>query len=496
MYDGIFTKYEEAKELITHKNARDIANFLEKEIEQGNCPAQNYAFLSKAYFYLGEFKESLKYAKLSVKQKSDYAYGYARIAYVWAELQEEKRALRYARKAEKLGKENVYILFLIELAFNKLGLDEECKRICDKIISFKKDEDIYYLIAKGNCYAALRDYKTALKYLKKAEKNVKNDPNLYNVIGQYYYNLEDYKKALKSFLHAKDLGYRSCHIDYNLANVYNFLKDEKNATDYTYKAIEQDSDDADGNYRKGWALAVLRKYNEALGYFLESEKLGCKFYRLFDTLANIYNSKNNYKKTIKYANKSIKQSPKSYYSYYSKGWAFYQLEQYDKAQKCLLKAETSGCRYCDMFAKLAYIYSKNKDNRTALIYANKALLIDSKDGFANYRKGWTLYSLDRYDDASEYLLKAEEYDYISPDLFSKIAYIYAKNGDYNLAMRYADKVLLLDSKNAYSNYLKGGLLFYSENHSEALKYLLKAKELGYEDSALDELIWDLRHTPK
>lgn len=495
VYDGIYTKYEDAKLIITHSNAQEIIKMIEDEIAHGNITAQNYAILSKACIYANDFKNSLKYAKLSIKQDSTYAYGHARVAYAYARLKKEKQTLKYAQITEDLSSENFYILDVLNLAFKNLELEDENKRIIDKIIS-QKFNDPYFYKSKGTSYHILEDYKSALKYYKKAIKRMENNAALYGFIADSYFATKNYNKALTYFLKAKEHGQNTCFVNQRVSYIYIFIKnDGKKGLKYADDALLSGKEKAYSNYLKGWALGKLKNHDEALKYLLKAEKYGCAFCELYSAISRIYSTKDNYELSIIYADKALMVDEKYYYANYIKGFALYELKCYDEAREFLLNSEKYGCKYCDIFTKLSYIYSKNGDEETSLKYANKALLINKNDDFANYRKGRSLYLLNRYEESLKYLLKAEELGYKYYDLFSKAAYIYGNKEDYNKALKYSNKALLMNNKDGYTNCLKGFALYNLGKKQEAIKYLFKAKELGFKDDALDELIWALKDTP-
>lgn len=483
MYDGIYTKYENAKKIITHANALEVITMLEEEISQGNCNAQNYALLSKAYSYLDEFEKSLEYAILSIKKDPEYAYGYARTAYAYAGLKNKKLALKYSKITESLANENYYILNLLAIVECKLDLKVENSQIFEKIINLNINEPFYFIV-QGYCYITLKKYALALKSTKKANKTIKNDPLLYNLIAQIYYHTNNYKRALKYFLKAKEAGYNTYNVNYNLAFIYNHNKDTETAFEYANIAINLDNDDGNANYRKGWILGTLCKYDEALKYLLKAEKQGFVSYGIYERIAYLYVNKKNYIKSLQYLDKALSKNKKSNYGNYLKGWILYEKERYNDAQKFLLKAEKYGCKYCDLFAKLSYIFCIEKEYKTSLEYANKALLIDSNNAYANYRKGWALYKLTQYDKAKEYLLKAEKLGYKYYDLFTKLSYIYSvKDNDKN-SLKYANKALLMKKDDDYANYRKGWAFYKLEQNDEAIKYFLIAEQLGHKHCSL------------
>ena len=74
MYDNIYTKYEDASEMINSITAEAVIQKLEHEIKEDCVTAEKCAYLSKAYIFAGDDKKSLKYAKLAVKLDKNYAY--------------------------------------------------------------------------------------------------------------------------------------------------------------------------------------------------------------------------------------------------------------------------------------------------------------------------------------------------------------------------------------------------------------------------------------
>lgn len=492
MYDGIYTKYANAKRIITNSNALDIINELCSEIEQGCFSAQNYAFLSKAYSYSGQFKKALEYAKISVKQENDYSYGYARIAYAYAELRNKKKALEYLKIAENLAKDNFYILNLLMTVYNKFNLGDEEEFICNKILN-KNNEDPFFWLVKGYCYITLEKFEEALKCYEKVSKIIDNDPQMFNLVAQLYYHSQDYEKSLTNFLKAKAFGANTCHINYKIAFLYNCNKDLQKALEYADIAINLDGDDADANHRKGWMLATLEQDDNALKYLLKAVRKRADSSSLYEGISYLYQNRKDYRKAIKYAEKALLKTPENCYAYYLKGCGLYKLKKYTEAQECFLKSKEYGGKYCDLYTKLSCISSMQGDEENSLKYANKALFIDKNDDIANYRKGRALYLLGNYDEALKYLLKSERLGYIYDDVFSIISCIFGENQDFGNSLAYANKALLMNSEDGYATCLKGFALYNLGKKDAAIKYLQKAKKLGFENVAIDKLILEIRN---
>lgn len=357
-----------------------------------------------------------------------------------------------------------------------------------------------------------KDYNNSLKY---AEKGIELNPNssyCYYIKGSAFWNLNDKEETIKALLKAEELGCTYNNLFQLIADTYLFMKDKKNAIKYINKAIKSAPDNAFNYNAKGIILSAFDNKKEAIKYFNKAIKLdnkalyiykkGCALYwlnenekslkeltkaesmgysknDLFSKLSYLYFKKNDYKKSLEYANKAILQDSNDEYLYYRKGFALYNLKEYEKAEKAFLNAEELKCDFDDMYSRLSYIYCKKEEYNKALNYANKAILLNNKDNFSHYRKGVALIFLGKIEEAEISFQKSEELGGSYEDMYFGISISrYIKN-DFESALRYINKALLKNNKNGENFYVKAQILSNLGKEFKAQKCYKQAMKLGY-----------------
>lgn len=220
-------------------------------------------------------------------------------------------------QAEKLYKEVLLNEPQNTQALNLLGLiklttnnTEEAESLILKALEIKKDAYFYENLAR--VYEAKKDYKSEIKILEEACKNVEGGFEIYFLLGLAYKNNIEYEKSENAYLKALKISPTSEKACYNLASLYLFLNKPEKAIEYFQKCHEINPEDKE----------VL--YFLSLGYFrIKDYQTGCKFFenRLCRGTA-ITSQQVTYPNLIKKA--SIWQgediSDKTLYTYYEAGF--------------------------------------------------------------------------------------------------------------------------------------------------------------------------------
>ena len=174
-----------------------------------------------------------------------------------------------------------------------------------------------------------------------------------------------------------------------------------------------------------------------------------------------------------------KQSLSKGYALYNEGKCLYNQNKDDLAFQKFLEAEKLGFESDDMYACMAWLVGRDTQ-KTELVfnYIDKSIELDNENSYAHYLKGYTLEDLGLYDEALPSLLKAEELNYDSPYLYTKISYCYEQIGEQLKAIAYASKAIKKypDEVDCYKR--KAWAYFTPNTTEEALKYFLEAEKLG------------------
>lgn len=367
-YDIIITT------LFINDENEQAEKLIQKAEEKNLITSKLYSHISYFYFRKKDYEKSLEYTDkgITLNDKDNYLY-YRKGMALWS-LKRKEEALSYLFKSEEYG--------------------------CTY-------DDLFQVIA--DIYLFIHDKKNAIKYINKAIKLAPDNAFNYKAKGIILYAFNKEKEALKYLKKAENMGYSSCDIFSKLSYLYFKEKNYKKSLEYANKAILKDSNDEYSYYRKGFALYRLEEYDKAEKPFLKAEELGCDFDDMYSRLSYIYLKKDNYKKSLEYANKAILLNNEDFYAHYRKGYALMAIEKTDEAEISFLKAEELGCSYADMYFEISISKYIKNDFETALKYIDKALLKKNKVDYL-YFKAQILSNLGKEFEAQKYYKKALKTD--------------------------------------------------------------------------------------
>lgn len=175
-------------------------------------------------------------------------------------------------------------------------------------------------------------------------------------------------------------------------------------------------------------------------------------------------------------------SSKRGYALYNEGLCFDNQGKDKLALKKYLESEKNGYESADLFAYIARLYNVFEDFEKAKIYAQKSISIDEEYAYPYYLMGGSCYELEDYKNSLKYYLKAEKLGYdFNVVMFRDISDVYGKIAPENIIkqLEYATKAIDMDPDNAYSYYWKGWIYFRHDYYKQALKFFLKAEQMGY-----------------
>jgi tetratricopeptide (TPR) repeat protein len=306
---------------------------------------------------------------------------------------------------------------------------------------YVKRKDAEFIISDENCKKAI----TLLeKRIAKGEKTAFN----FAALSKAYLLSKDYDKSLE---YAKESIKTEPDYVYGLARcafAYAPKKDIKNTRKYFDLALEHAKDNM-------FIIALLGKIMS------HSDELGAL-----------------------YADKLLKITPKTKDSdYYCKNAMVYDFQsKYKKMIECA--KQMIKCAPDDYFGYevISYGYAELKDLKNTLKYADKLLKVKPSSRQGYERRCGALLALKKYDLALEVLLKEKNLGY-SAD-YDSMSLCYLNTGDYNNALKYAEKAIAAEPENAAVYSTKGLALDALEKYDLALEAYIEAEKLGGGDSTI------------
>jgi len=231
---------------------------------------------------------------------------------------------------------------------------EKAKELYEKIISLKPDHFRAYQklakieLAKGN-------KETAIKHYEKSLEINDSDANVWNDLGNVYYDIFDYENAVRCYK----------------------------------KTVEKNKEFYWGYYNIGLSLAEkspndekIRK--EACEWFEKALKIKNDYYPAMNELG-LYNLDfNNFAKAEDYFMQAIKAFPDYKFPYYNLATIYKKREEKEKAKAYLYKALQIDSKYAAALNNMGILYYNDADYPTAMYYYAQALEIDGKYKYALY----------------------------------------------------------------------------------------------------------------
>ena len=221
------------------------------------------------------------------------------------------------------------------------------------------------------------------------------------------------------------------------------------------------------------------QFKQALEKYLDAVKLGMSNSGIYFMIASLVKDENE-EEAIKYLDKALEldnSSPCISNCNFRKGELLMNLKRYEDALKVFLIAEKEGMHYEWLYYGIMYCLLKKENefsDMLALKYAKKIAAIDIPLGY--YYQGYIYWSREKYDIALKLFLKAEQYGGSHCNLFTRMADIYERLGDYEKSLIYTNKALSLDSQHAMAHFEKGIVYNRQENFTKAInKFLLVEK---------------------
>ena len=347
-----------------------------KKIQEENQNFGNLSFISETFqkCYLDDKNTGSFFSKLINNNKSDYS----RYVYFYLTYLIEKKQLKEAREiTDKLD----YINTTLLLSQGKSWIEKHKYKEFDKIFSCRNHNDILgeFLFLISNLYSSQNEFEKSNFYL--SLSNYSNPKFVFNLslVAENFYHNKNYKKSkavLKNFHQNQDfyywyrskkeaqiitktsnqkeaLNYIISKFDkiekpnnkfiFDIANFYKNSKEYDQAIKYyslIINSLDKDSNvKADLLYRRGGSFERLKNYSDADKDLQHALKINPNEAYILNYLAYSWLERN-YKinEAIKMLEEAYLQKSEDPYIIDSIGWAYYLIDNYNKAEKFLKRA--------------------------------------------------------------------------------------------------------------------------------------------------------------
>lgn len=354
----------------------------------------------------------------------------------------------------------------------------------------------------GHTYFALalseknREYlENAITFITKALELNPDEPDCKYLLYASYYNLaesfrdENSEKSLELFLTSLKYAEEFEEItdcERSIAWTYNHMSKYDLAYEYLEKLFEKSVNDAWTHSEAGFSLVNLGRAEEALIHFEKARELGRDDSWIKMQFGYAYNELNETKKALNSYLSVLEdeEEQNNIWLLSQIGWTYDFEGEFAKALEYLLKAHELGRNDVWIYSELGFCYSRLDDFDSAISFFEKAHELGRDDEWLNIE---FLYSYNRkreFNKSLEYLEKIKDTEG-NIGLLSEIGYTLARTGKGEEAIKYYLKAEELGRNDEWLYSEIGWTYDDIENFEEGYKYLLKAEELGRNDEWLN-----------
>jgi len=459
-------------------------------------PIENnkYNQMKKIIFFLISFSifgnlYSQKNLQKTISDLQEKGYEY----FVNKEIDKARETLQ---KVIELDDSNSYAYYNIALSYAKEGKEEKAIEIVDKALQVcTEDLDDFYRL-KANCYSGLERFEEALPLFHKTlllEESSYDENTHYN-LGYTYYMLQKWESAL----------------------IY--------LNDYVENGIEENGNFVDALFYIGTSYHQLKDYEKAISYFDRAIEIKPYYTYIFNKAASL-SKIGKRQEALKLIDSAIEKKPNESQFFYKKYQVYLQINETEKANIALKKANVlqpndpdilldlgvayfkenkiDSAKYyyqkCiplkkskfDVYNNLANLYAQNEITKdSAVYYYQKALIDDPKQASSYYNFGNFYKNQEKYDMAVQMYEQAIELNPSLSSAYTNLAVVYSEKKELQLAIKSALKAAEIEPNDYGNNAMLADLYFENKDYKNAIKYATTALQMdkkGYFTTKLFEI---------
>ena len=447
------------------------------------APTWPFPHLIAGLFYmdLKMYNEARAAFEKALTIKKDFKLALINSGVLYSKLNEDDKVISYYRKALEIAKPESDVLY------SNIGLYWKNKSNYDSALYYQRKgyqvnpSDIYNITGLINSFTKLKQADSAKYYIKLLENITLSSAEEFKTVGNTYYDLADYEKALKYYNKSVAIKANS-ELYNNMGLTYDKLKNKEMAKKYYALAVEMPGIESGLNTpgvknstHKANSIITPAAISTASG---RVSSLGSSATRAEDIrkIGDTYVDALDYKEAVIYYTKAlaVKSSP---YIYNNLGLAYENLQRLDEAKKYYLSALQLDPDYSISIRNIALLYSKDGKYDSAFYFLRRRFSANPNDVsnlsfmLSNFTK------LGFNDSVALYVQKLEMVKTDNAADMRDIADAFLDIPDYSKAINYYIKTIALKpSTIAYNNL---GLAYENlQKLDEAKKYYLAALQLN------------------
>ncbi len=323
-------------------------------------------------------------------------------------------------------------------------------------------------------------HKEAIESLKQALA-ITDDPNdVWSMIGMEYLFLEDYSRALNSFIKCIEVEYDDYSSLYNVVYCFDMLEQHKEAIDYLENYIEKDPYCEVAWHQLGLQYFYVKNFRKALQAFDYAILIDEYFIGAYLEKGKTLEELGEYKEAIKYYEKSISIEEGSSFAYLRIGKCYEIIGNKKQALKYYNITVKEDPLLDKAWMALTDLYINDGNYEKALYFINKALQIDSENTLYWSRLGEINLKLNFFEEAVRAFRKCIALEDYSLDVFLALTDLLQFLGEFDDAIE-----VLLQAQGLYTDFAEiefrlGALYIAQHQMIQGLHFFEKGLKLNYE----------------
>ncbi len=352
------------------------------------------------YLDTNHFKKAFDAVRFGKNQHPGSTSLQVKEAQVYAEKGESLQALSMVEKLEHQSESSNEVLMLKGMILNQLGKVTEAENAFEKALelSYENVDEILYDISLSFQY--VNQYKTALKYLEKANKRIPGKLNVLYDLAYCYDRLHNFDQSVMYYEAYLDREPFSENVWYNLGLLYFKKENFKKAVECYDYSIAINDQYSSAVFNKANALANLSEYKEAIETYKDC----------------------------------IELEPENVLAHCYLGESLEKLERYDEAIVWYQKATEVDPGFSESWYGIAVCYLFQKLYRDALFHVKKAISLDDDNPDFWFTLGNIHSNLDENTDAISAYSRTCELDPYDDEAWINLAHLLFKQGSVHKAI--------------------------------------------------------------
>jgi tetratricopeptide (TPR) repeat protein/S1-C subfamily serine protease len=367
--------------------------------------------------------KSFKTLEILLKIKPDYLPALRLLTAFYSSIGQDKKALSVVDKAIQKQYDNKFQNLNLYLdkwkILRRAKHSEEALKTINKLIAISPCTDFYS--ERGDYLYSLGSYSRSILDANKVITFDPRDSGAYVTRGMANFRLNEYAKALSDL--KKAISINPSRLNYSIQEEYNYLMMIETGFEDESKTILNNPKNAQAYNNRGYILASLQKYSDALSDFNKAITLDSKLDKAFLNRANLYLALGQHQKAILDYGQALILDPQDSLAYVGRGHAYLSLKQPEKA----------------------------------VLDYNKALSIRPKEYSAINNIGLIQYEKGTIDSAITQFKKVLELDNTIAESKLALAVALNKNGNSSKALELAKASLLIEQRLVEPEFLRKNL---------------------------------------